>query len=596
MSAVKQSAAALLSSRRFPYVAATLAIVLCLPALSFGFFADDYMHRAMFLQPAELSGMFSHPFPDMFTLANGDPERMRLFVDKGLFPWLTLPELKFRFMRTVAVPTHVIDYKLWPDSPALMHVHNLLWFAALVVAVAFYYRRMLGPGITAGLAALIFAIDDAHAWPAAWIANRNEVIALLLGVLVLMYHDKARRDGDRSGLAAALALFAVALFTKESAISTCGYLFAYALFLDKATPSKRALGLVPYAILVVLWRVYYVRSGYGAYGSQDYIDPLAQPFGFARAFFERAPVLLQGLWGLPPSDIYSLGPPAARNFLIATGVIGIVVVAALVTPLLRRDPIARFFALGMLLSLVPIVAAGPQDRLLMFATLGFSGLLAQFLVAVRTGELFSSPRRLSHRFARLMTYAFIAIHLVLAPLLLPGTIFAVSKAGAVIADMSTKGIPSGPEIEGKTVILTNFGNYPAATYLYILRAFNNEPTPANVRSFAPPIMSASDVTLIRITDKTIVAEPIDGYPWALFRDDKHPLALGQRIQLTGMTAEVVELSKEGWPSRVAFNFDKPVDDPSFLWYRVERVSLIPMRAPAVGETIRVTPFGISTER
>ncbi|MEK7793668.1 MAG: hypothetical protein AAB353_04020 [Candidatus Hydrogenedentota bacterium] len=591
MSAVKQSAAALLSSRRFPYVAATLAVVLCLPALSFGFFADDYMHRAMFLQPVELSGMFGHPFPDMFTLADGDPERMHRFVDKGLYPWLTLPELKFRFMRTVAVVTHWIDYALWPNSPALMHVHNLLWFGALVVAVAFYYRRMIGPGITAGLAALIFAIDDAHAWPAAWIANRNEMIALLLGVLVMTCHDRSRQSANRPAALAASVLFAVALFTKESAISICGYLFAYAIFLDKSTAAKRILSLAPYAAITVLWRAYYVYAGYGSFGSQEYVDPVAAPVQFARALIERTPILLQGLWGLPPSDLYSIGPSVAKPYVFATGVIGIVVVAALLTPLLRRDPLARFFAVGMLLAIVPIVAAGPQDRLLMFATLGSSGLLAQLLVAVHKRELFDSPTRRTHRCARGMYYAFIAIHLVLAPILLPGTIYAVDEAGNSIMDISVKGIPTGPEVQDKTIVLTNFANYPAATYLYIVRGLSGAPTPAHVRSLAPPLMYPVPIWLTRTDERTIVAEPDGGYPWSLFRDADHPLAAGQRIELTGMTVEVLALSEEGWPARVAYHFDKPLEDPSLLWFRIEGVEL----PPTVGETIYTTPFGVSNE-
>ena len=33
------------------------------------------------------------------------------------------------------------DYQLWPDTPALMHVQSLAWFAGVVVAATVFYRR-----------------------------------------------------------------------------------------------------------------------------------------------------------------------------------------------------------------------------------------------------------------------------------------------------------------------------------------------------------------------------------------------------------------------------------------------------------------------
>ena len=53
------------------------------------------------------------------------------------------------------------------------------------------------------------------------------------------------------------------------------------------------------------------------------------------------------------------------------------IVAVLFIPLIMRDRVARFWGLGALLSLIPIAAVGPENRLLGFVGLGSMALLAQ---------------------------------------------------------------------------------------------------------------------------------------------------------------------------------------------------------------------------
>ena len=116
-------------------------------------------------------------------------------MDLGIFPWWTDPLIKAEFLQPLTVATHRLDYRLWPDSAVLMHAHSLLWCAALVAATAVLYRRLMGPTPAAGVAALLFAVDDAHGGPAGWIANRNALVAATFGVLALLAHDARRRGG-----------------------------------------------------------------------------------------------------------------------------------------------------------------------------------------------------------------------------------------------------------------------------------------------------------------------------------------------------------------------------------------------------------------
>jgi hypothetical protein len=236
-----------------------------------------------------------------------------------------------------------------------MHVQSLLWFAGAIAAAALFYRRLLVPAWVAGLAALLFAVDDAHGMPAVWLANRNANIGVLFGLIALIAHDRWRRDGWRPGaLIAPLALL-LGLLAGEIALAAGGYLLAYALFLDTDNWRGRLASLVPGGLVGSLWWVTYRVMGYGASGSGVYIDPGASPGEFVHAVIDRAPMLFAGLWGIPSGLGHFLSQSAAHVlWLVAVGLI--VAVTFLLLPILRRDRAARFFALGMVLSLVPACA------------------------------------------------------------------------------------------------------------------------------------------------------------------------------------------------------------------------------------------------
>jgi hypothetical protein len=66
------------------------------------------------------------------------------YIDFGLFPWWTSPGLRLAFFRPLSAISMWVDYQLWPNLPALMHLHSLLLYAALVAAATLLYRRLLG--------------------------------------------------------------------------------------------------------------------------------------------------------------------------------------------------------------------------------------------------------------------------------------------------------------------------------------------------------------------------------------------------------------------------------------------------------------------
>jgi hypothetical protein len=82
----------------------------------------------------------------------------------------------------------------------------------------------------------------------------------------------------------------------------------------------------------------------------------------------------------------------------------------------------------------------------------------------------------------------------------------------------------------------------------------------------------------------------------LYRDDSHPLVLGQRIELTGVTVEVTAFTEDGRPAEATFQFALPLEDPSLCWVRCERGVYVPFAPPGIGETVRLEPATLPRAR
>ena len=573
-----------LSHPRLPWFLAALATVLALPSLWVGLLLDDYWHYAVFRDVPILSEQ-SGPL-EMFSFVKGDPEHTRTLIDLGVCPWWTNEDLRLSFWRPVTALTHWLDYTLWPEHPWLMHLQSLAWMGALVIVVTLLYRRLMGVGPVAGLAALGYAVDDAHAMPVGWIANRNGLLAAFFGVCTILLHDRWRRDGRLPAALLAILCLAIGVQANEGAIAACAYLLAYAVFIDRGRPAQRALSLVPYAVVVLVWRAWYQWAGYGAWGSAAYIDPVASPLRFLKGVLVRGPVLLLGQWAVPPADVFTFIPTAAQPLLLIAAVTVILVLSVLFFPLLRRNAMARFWCLGMVLALVPSCATFPSDRLLLFSGLGAMGLLA-LLLGPAGREIYLSAPVVPRVFAKSLCAFLIIVHFILAPVLLPVTILGFSRGAARVTD-AIDGLRLGDEVVDQTVVVVNSPSVFINAHLPLLKTVRGEPVPAYVRGLGPStFFLITPIRLTRPDEHTLIMQPDGGYPWFLFRDADHPFAVGDRVELTGMTVEVTKLTDDGRPLEVAFHFSVPLEDPSlvwFVWFQVQD-AFEPFTPPAVGETI-----------
>jgi hypothetical protein len=588
---------AFLARPRSPGLLAALAIALSLPALSLGFQLDDHYLRLALGRPALEAAWQRSPL-DAFAFFRGEPGFTHAARDAGSVPWWVDERLKLAFARPLSGLTHGLDFALWPGSPALMHAHSLVWLGLCVAAGALLFRELDLPPPAAALAALAFALDDAHGTPAAWIANRNALVATTFALLALVAHHRWRARGWRPGaLLAPLALL-LGLLGGEVAVATGAYLLGYALFVDRAPLRMRLASLVPCGAVSVAWALAYRGLGYGTAHSTLYVDPGATPGPFLEAFVRRAPVLFFGQWALP-ADLNGLMSTAAQRGYWLAGVAAVIAVSALLAPLLRRDRHARFFATGMALSAVPAAATFPSNRLLMLAGVGGAGLLGLWMARWRELPPAGSAGRVVRRVALGLALLF---HFALAPLGLLGAADGVRMLGGV----PTGAVASlGPDLGGRHLLIVQAPSAFLAGQSLLERTLAGVPAVARAHVLASGL---GPLSVTRLDARTLELSPAGGYlaeAGSLGRDgrppqplDPHhmlgifdriyraePFAVGARVALGGFEAEVVEVTADGRPARVRFTFDRPLEDAGHAWRRWQAGEFAPFELPVPGQTV-----------
>jgi hypothetical protein len=610
------------------------------PALKVGLFGDDLVQRLAQFKETDLpphiaetgfvppnSGELSSVVNHLFTYL-GRPDSIARARDYGIAPWWIPSSWGAALWRPLTAFTHWVDYRLFPDMPALMHAHNILWYAAAVFLAAICYRRiseslavpsgpalqttassaekstLANPALAAGLAAFLFLLDKDNYGPVAYVANRGFIIALVFGLGCLYAHDRWRTlHSKRFMLLSALCLL-LSLLANEGGASTIAFLLAYALVIESGRRQARVASLIPAATVMLLWRITYTGWGFGVRSFVGYIDPGYTPLRFFKNLFPRINGLLGGqLTGIPPEIDFGLSPQ--MRIVLASVFAGFsLVCAAVFLPVLRRNKLARFWGTVMLLALVPAATVVPLSKNLGFVAVGAFGLIAAFLCHFAVREHRSAlPLSL-----RTLSWA-VASWLVVAHVV--GAIAARSGLAAI-----SPYIPEGweqlcafrdTEIGDRDVIIVND---PAESPVVVPfdRAYRGQPLPKSLRTLAPGlsglVVSRPDASTLVLT--SIGADLFDCPPlgplhvaYALklgndFLFGGRVWCVGDRVVSKGFVAQVLELSSEGIPRSVAFHFEQSLDSDNMVWLYFDwrRSAHLPFILPKTGETAELLgPMG-----
>jgi len=558
-----------------PAKAALLSVLLSLPALGVGYQIDDWQQQVLIRADAGAA------LTEMFTFM--DPDRNAVLREAGVLPWWTPPEAQARFFRPLSAATHLLDHAVAPGSAVVAHLHSLLWAGALVWAAGLLLVRVLGrrSAAVAGLAVLLYAVDDAHGMPVGWLANRNALIAGVLGISAVLAHIRSREDGWRPGGLLSPLLLLAGLLAGESALAATAWLAAHALTLDRAPLVPRLRALLPAGVVVVGWRIAYNLMGYGSAGSGLYLDPVASPVAFLRALPVRLSALLADQFlGLPSLTLSFVEPSVQRLVLV-------LVVPALgwalwrLSVLLRSDATARFWAAGLLLSALPICATFPAARLLTFVGIGGAAI-----VAMAAERVLWTPGGEALR-GRGVVSALLGLHLLVAPLMLPVQAGGVRVIADTLINLCHDAIPTSPDIVNKTVVFVN-ANELCVGQALPQRAIRGGPSPRAVRLLASAHYDLEVQALDRHTIEISIAggmQSVDAD--TLMQPANTPLPIGSVVPLSDMRVEVVGWSAAGRVDRIRVQTNAPLDDPSMVWVVARDAQLQLVDAPSPGTTWRL---------
>jgi hypothetical protein len=526
---------------------------------------------------------------------------MTLMKNYGMLPWWTPDDLRLGLWRPVTAFTHWLDYRLFPDSPALMHAHSIAWFAAIVFLLTMVYRKLMGPGWAAGLAALLFLLDGNTYFPVMFIANRGFMLSLCFGLLCFYEHHQWRSVKSRSALVLSALFLALSLFANEGGASTFAFILAYALVLEPGSFRTRALTVLPSILVIVLWRTIYKLGGFGLFDVGLYIDPANEPLQFARVVIPRAMVLLGGqIAGVAPDFLFAV-KPSLHPTIIALYCVPVVAALIVFLPWVRRDKTAAFWFAVMLLAAIPAATVAPLSKNLGFVAVGAYGLIANFIAALVTRPS-RLPEGLTYRIpAWIACVLLILMHI---PVAIAGRVLTVEATAFGFNGMSYFiNLDNSPDTENKNVIVVNAPCALALAYAPFYKAYYHQPLPRTVRTLVP---GCTSFDVQRTDDKTLVIQ--SQAPDIFSCDNVGPVHLayvfsacnvavgvpkckkGERHDLGGLTVEVLESNATDAASRVAFRFDTSLDSPDFhwLWFDWRTFSYQPFEIPAIGQSVMLS--------
>jgi len=577
-----------LTARLLPVYVALIACVLLLPSLGTGWYLDDWVNEAVLL---DVSGQDDSRATCARFYTYNKPDRNSVLMDRGLSSWWTKPDAMIDFFRPLSALTRMLDSAVAPGKAWPAHLHNLGWLALLLWIAARGYRRFLGAGPVAGLAALLFAVDEGRGSMAVWLADRSGLLCATFGLLTLIAHDRWRKDGAVAMALLAPGLLAAALLSAEGGIGVIAYLFAYAVFLDGGSRVRRFASLLPYAAVTLAWKLMYRGLGYGVRDNYVYMDPVQDPGGFLEALIQRWPVFVADQFFSLPAQVWMV-LTSPQNLVYSALALGLVaLLAAAVLPVLRGSALARFWATGSLLATVPICAGLTLDRALTQAAFGGAALVAMTLASwgFLPAEGGDGTRPMTSGWRRALGRYWVFVHVILAPLLLFGVSFRAFAVDRLVVAPFEQAVPTEPSVTEQTVVFVN-GIESSIWYIPLMRAVRGQPGPRVVRLLAPSMYrieferTAVDRVLLRVPRGYHSVAADQGY-----RRPEDTLPVGSRVEVEGMTAEIVEHNDQGLASAVLFHFDVPLDDPSLVWRYSEVGGVRPFVLPAVGDSVILEP-------
>ncbi len=584
------------------FVALTVALGLWIrrPVIQLGFHNDDTAQIGMLRDrfPAERSAF------DLFRFADGARDGKKL-INYGYHPWWTQPDLRIAFFRPLTSGLIALDHRLFGVDARFYHVQSLFWWAALVVAAALLLKRVVSMPV-ALLTVALFAFDESHVAPSAWIANRSTLVATTFGVLAVWAHVRYRQTQTTLQQVIEGALWALALLAGEYGVAMLGYLVAYELLGVKGTLRERWNALFPSFAVASVYLI--LRSGFafGVRGSGYYLSAFNDPWTFLEAAVGRLPALFGDLVFSLPAAWYVLGTPwhiyreewrdldKWQTVHLSIGLVALLLLVLLGLWLAwrssERNRSLRWLVVGTVFSVVPFAAALPEDRLLVAAAIGATAVFVSLGVeAVAAWRIEPWKRAIPAKTTLVALGA--------AALVLHGYYtfeFTRRRMKEVVGGVDAQRqwalraeIPDAG-IESTRVLIISAADFTTGANLPWVRFVHGHPLPKSYwrMSGSTHVHEIQRVGPNVIELATLSSDIDDSMVGSLYRSAELPIRVGDRVDIDGALVEVLATSGDN-PWRTRFTFDRPLDDGTFLFLHSMPDGLKRIELPRVGKRLRL---------
>jgi len=580
------------------------------PTLHDGLFADDYIALAI------MDGKFAAPRKtlDLFNFADGTPEDVYALRRLGSLPWWAPDDFRIAFMRPLSSAAWYFDHWLFGRNYGGYHAHSLFVLFALVLSASTLYRRLFPAGV-ALFAALVFAVDDSLQFPVLWLSNRGGLYALFFGSLALHAHLTFREQHKPAyALWSALAV-TVGLLFGEWAIPMLAYVAAYELVAAKGPVRQRALALLPTFVPTLLFLAARAYFQYGARGSGAYVDPGADPVRFWASVIHRVPVFFADMLWNVPSEWWDHGTPW-RDWILSLWLftpevwvrfpdwhfyqllLGALAMLALgltfqlyrkgLTPEEQRN--VRFLLLGAIAALVPVVGSFPSSRLTIAAYMGLAPAFALFMreLARRLGALSFAPTfRFAARFASLAAGVAVIVHFQLysplqANIAAQVNHYATTGEWAQAAELNVSTLPQ------QRVFMVSGSEFTTTFFFSYIWAQAGFPLP---KSYYPITACPCANQVTRTAPNELLLRGMGSVYLAsgeenMFQSPGRIWHEGETVLLEDMKVRAEEVV-DGHPSQLRFTFDRPLEDPSYVFLTALPNGIVRWTPPSLGEQVLV---------
>ena len=346
------------------------------------------------------------------------------YSDAGFLP-------HFRNYRPLLLVWYWIDYQLFGLSAAPWHASAV---AVHLVATWLVYkisRRLGGDSTSALLAASAFALTPVHVAAVVWMAGAGFVLATALG-LAAFYLILPGLEGRARNWVAAIALYAGALLSHESAIAFPALVACYAFLFDpenletgeSVEPSgvlpwmrarRAVVWMAPFAVTLFLYMVTRrLVLGFFVSNPYDYANLLtsAQDVLTIPLVFATYLTLLVVPWlTLPNHRVFPVSSPLSSEFWVP--LVAIALIAASFLVIAMRYPRRRlylFCGAWMTITLAPMMILHSvyhlvQDYYLYLPSVGWCILLGDVIADVARQSAFARRFAFAGVGALLIVYA-----------------------------------------------------------------------------------------------------------------------------------------------------------------------------------------------